>query len=491
METRRFALDDQFWEINIYYSSVQIRWGLTSGLAKERTFHLEANEVAAKVAELVYAQLDKGYVEVSEAVRPAPRWWGRFERGAAYLEVGLDDCTVRQRRGEGNEQEIDAAQKSPTREDALEMVERITRLALATGYQLVREGEPAIRPALVFPELEAQCLANPGDPSAWAIYADWLLGQDDVRGELAALHLGGKLQEADLLLHEHRAEMFGVYADSWKNTIELSWRHGFVRGARIHSAYSLVVDDLVRDFLALPIARLVDSLDLSEAGAELDVICASAQAPWIRELRLPSIYDFATVWAKLPALEVLQAGSGRFEPGTFAHPRLKRFAFGSYRLDDQLIDVIAGARLPSLEALELEVGETAEPPLDAWRALFTADGFPALHRLGLAKCGYLDQLIPILAVTPMIRQLRTLDLGQGSGGRKVASALVAAKTSLAHLERIDLAGNPFNAQQRAQLAKELPNAVLGAQPAPEPPAPPRVRRPPPGPVQPIRRTRPK
>jgi uncharacterized protein (TIGR02996 family) len=484
---RRFELDAKFWELDApRYGMARLRWGTKGGHVNQRELRGAAGTLDDQIQQLIAERLAEGYVEVFEqlAVVPVPHWWGRFERGAAYLEIGLNDCTVRQRRGDTLEDLGDTARKYDTREEAREMVERVTRSALATGFTLVREGEPPMREASVYPELEEQCLANPDDPSAWAIYADWLLGRDDVRGELAALQLGGKQRDVELMLHQHREELFGVNADSWLKTLELTWRHGFVRGARIHSTGTLLLDDLVRELLALPIARLIDTLHAEGHDATIDAIVASAQAPWIRELKLGGSNNLSAAWAKLPALEVLRLDYGP-ELGEVVHPRLRQLVYSAYRTGPDVIERITRAQLPKLQALELGLGESSETPLVAMRALLASTSFPELRHLGLTQCAYLDALAPIVAVAPIVQQLRTLDLSDGLGTRAAANALVAARTSLGHLERIDLAGNMFAPQQQAQLAKALPNAVIGIQKTRAEPSRRAVRLS--GPAQPIRR----
>lgn len=491
---RRFELDTKFWELDRrpHYGTPAVRWGIKDGHVNYRELTVDRDAVDTHVEQLIAERLAEGYVEVFEqavAAAPVPRWWGRFERGAAYLEIGLFDRTVRQRRGDTLEDLGDTATKYPTREDAREMVERVTRSALATGFMLVREGEPEMRAASVYPELEEQCLANPDDPSAWAIYADWLLGQDDLRGELAALQLGGKLRETEQFLYQHRETLFGVHADSWLKTLELTWRHGFVRGARLHSTHALVVDDLVRELLALPIARLIDTLHVEGNDSTIDAIVESAQAPWIRELRLGGSNDLSAAWAKLPALEVLYL-DGYAQIGEVVHPRLRQLGYSAYRVGEDIIDRIARGQLPRLESLELGLGDDWGTASNAIHALFASTRFTELRHLGLTRCAYLDALAPALAVAAIVQQLRTLDLSNGLGTRVAATALVAARASLVHLERIDLAGNLFAPQQQAQLAKALPNAVIGIQKTkakPEP-RPRRVKRAV-GPVQPIRRKR--
>lgn len=499
---RRFELDAKFWEATRFYGTIHLRWGIDGGLVKTREIHADSPGVAEdRLDELIDARLAEGYVEVTaEDVppdpTPPPRWWGRFERGAAYLEVGLSDRTVRQRRGDTLEEELDNATRYATREAAREMVERITKLALASGHRLVHEGEPPMEPAVFDAELEAQCLAEPDNESPWAVYADWLIAQNDVIGELAALHLGGKPRDADQLLHANRRRLFGVNADTWMKTLELSWRHGFARGARIHSTRTLVIEELVRELLRLPIARLVDALHLESSDEEtIAVVGESTHAKWLRELRLEGAGRVGTVWEKFPALEVLQVDANYCELGTVAHPKLRRLVSSSPRLYTGAVEAIAAAQLPNLEYLELALGDaddaSAEQLVGLLRAMFASEGFPKLSHLGLTHCGYVEEIVPMLAVSPLVKRLRTLDLSNGKGARAAATALVNFANTFGHLEWVALDGNRFSAPQLAQIAKALPNARAGAQQAREvtPAQPRRVKKPPAGPVLPVRRSK--
>jgi uncharacterized protein (TIGR02996 family) len=496
---RRFELGARFWEAEVSYGTLRLRWGTQGGVPQSRELGL-GSDALARLDEMIDARLREGFVEImaevadgEPAAEPPPRWWGRFERGAAYIELGLNDCTVRQRRGDTLHQELDTANRHSTREAARELVERTSKLALANGYTLVREGLPPISPGSSDPELEAQCLAEPDHVAPWAVYADWLIARSDVRGELAALHLGGKPREAEQLIHANRAVLFGVNADSWLGILELTWRHGFAAGARLHSTSTLLPDELIRELLAMPIARFIDTLTVESGDgvATLAAIGESAQAPRIRELRLHH-GDFSALWTKLPALEVLHVDVGFSNLGTIEHAKLRQLVSTSGQLYETQLESLVGARLPNLEHLELGLGdvEPADTPLASLETLLASTSLPRLSHVGFTGCGYLGLLIPVLARSPIAKQLRTLDLSNGLGARRAATALATHADAFRHLESIALDGNLFNTQQLAQITKALPNVTPGTQRTREQPASkPRVRKPPRGPVMPTRRTK--
>jgi predicted DNA-binding WGR domain protein len=507
---RRFELGSRFWEVEVRYGTLAMRWGAPPTAPQQRELQFRDDTAAhAALAERVAAVLAEGYVEIAPAaVAPPPpvRWWGRFERGAAYLEITWHDHTIRQLRGDTLHIEIDTTSEEASVDAARELVERISRLAIASGYRPVREGEPPALASSCNPALEAQCLAEPDTEAPWAVYADWLLAEGDLRGDLAALRIGGKPVVADQLLHECRAALFGAHADSWVRMLQLSWRHGFAVGARLYKTEReapLQIHELVRELLAMPIARFVEALQLGPGNwtAAMAAITGSAQAPRIRALRFDyppgehgfvSFADFTGAWSKLPALEVLHIRADYGRLGAFELPALRELVreAHSHSVSLEELESIADARYPSLTHLELGLGGVGdgERPLPVLRRLLAAE-LPRLVHLGFTRCDYLEDVIPILARTPLLARLRTLDLSKGDAGRAAATALARHASSFAHLAWIELDANLLADAQLAQLAKVLPNVRPGTQRRRQraPVTPRRVK--PKGAAPPIRRTK--
>ncbi|MGC4116279.1 MAG: TIGR02996 domain-containing protein [Myxococcales bacterium] len=73
------------------------------------------------------------------------------------------------------------------------------------------------------PELEAAIVENPKDAAARLVYADWLLEQQDPRGELITRMASGVA--FDDLLANHPWQL----APDWMKPMELEWWLGYVR----------------------------------------------------------------------------------------------------------------------------------------------------------------------------------------------------------------------------------------------------------------------
>jgi uncharacterized protein (TIGR02996 family) len=530
----------KFWEITVSDSNLTTRWGRigTDGQNKMQAF---ASPAAAKKEhdKLILSKLKKGYIEVPGATeegraraaaaiaartaaakpaRPAPsdRSFRRFEweeHGArCFHEVTLNGSAIDQRWGEVRDEEPDpdddvrdatedgkhATARHPRPADAREIFEHILQVFSRRGYRLVAQDddesveEPVLRTRTCEnPELEATCRASPGAPEPWAVYADWLMGEGDPRGELAALHCNGKENEARKFLKAHGARLLGdLEAHLGGGIRELRWRHGFPIGATLvnpDADSSVKLDELTRAFLALPLARFIESLRFGLASyasdndwtSTLAAVTRAEQAPRVRELLFNDYTyedceiswtpfgDFSKAWAKLPALEVLHVRSGAGGVlGELALPSLTTFIRESGGLRASEIASICAARWPKLVHLEVWFGGDAygaEGNVAAIRSILDGEGLPNLTHLGLVNCEFVDDLIPALARSTVLSRLRTLDLSKGTMARSAAEALVLHAAAFAHLESIDLDENLLLDEELAQIAKALPNAVHGEQ----------------------------
>ncbi|HEY0250287.1 MAG TPA: hypothetical protein VGC41_02130 [Kofleriaceae bacterium] len=123
----------------------------------------------------------------------------------------------------------------------------------------------------------------------------------------------------------------------------------------------------------------------------------------------------------------------------------------------------------SASDLEAMVGYDHEPLSEvtaAGIASLLEGTYPKLEHLGLAH-GILDaaKLAPILA-SPLLAQLRTLDLSNCALDDSCVDALVAARTPLNRLKRLELSGNRFSEQGVSKLRAALSKAKLAGAPAP-------------------------
>jgi predicted DNA-binding WGR domain protein len=443
--TRRFEKPGGrtlFWEARLQDRFVCLIWGEVGGARKQ----LDRNcgtpaAAAAKFEELIAKQRADGYVEVEQPVAFDPR--------------EITNVLVAEMPPPSSEDERDAPAPSV--------------LAFASS-----------------PELELQCEQAPDDVAPWEIYGDWLISKGDLRGEIAALRRAHKDRDANRMLAIHYDALFGAHARDLKDIVrDLEWKHGFVRHAVIHlrdpDSSGMPFADYVRTFLASPIARFIDSLQLGLAGQSrnnwgptLRAIADSPQAPFLRVLRFDAEKSYEVSWIALgdldgwtafPHLEVLRfrAGGGG-TLGTLALPALEIFEYESCGITKREIDTIAAAPWPKLERLVLWLGardrdaiETVSP----LRPILDGRQLPVLSHLGFPNSELIEDLIPMLAESPLLLQLRSLDLSKSTLVSSVA--LVKHAAAFRHLDSISLEQNLLSDDHCEAIRAVLPNARLDDQ----------------------------
>jgi hypothetical protein len=239
--------------------------------------------------------------------------------------------------------------------------------------------------------------------------------------------------------------------------------------------------DATRRLLALPIARFVDALSLdalafddqSDGGSwaeVLAVVVASALAPQLRELRLlddvnpyasRDLGDLSAVWHELAALELLHIRGTRMfgTLGALELPALRSYIHETAIVSREELDAIHAARWPRLEHLELWLGASdagGAATLDDIARIARGDHTPRLAHLGIVNSELADDAIAILASSPLLPRLRTLDLSRGTMHTRGAAALFTHSAAFAHLEWIDVSENLLSAHDVGLVRAHVP-----------------------------------
>ena len=84
---------------------------------------------------------------------------------------------------------------------------------------------------------------------------------------------------------------------------------------------------------------------------------------------------------------------------------------------------------------------------------------PRLTTLGLGNAEFTDDLIPLLARSPLLPRLQHLDLTMGTLSDAGAAALVSHKQAFSHLKQLDLRHNCLGESGQAD-ARSLGSFVL-------------------------------
>jgi hypothetical protein len=162
----------------------------------------------------------------------------------------------------------------------------------------------------------------------------------------------------------------------------------------------------------------------------------------------------APLMARAPGLERLVLQARCDVRDRIDLPRLRSLELVSKKLDGYAMRAIAASELPALETLILWIGGSQHSwdiqPADV-HPLF-ASPRPNLRELALVRCSFLDDIVAELVAAPWAPQLRSLDLKQGGLTTRGVAILEAARARLASIERIDVAGNPLDADAVQRVA---------------------------------------
>lgn len=364
----------------------------------------------------------------------------RYAKGDRALELLLDGAVllVRTRDGESTEEERLACEGPAAAR--WEHDRRVAR-AIAEGFRPAA-GEAAPEGGR-HAELEAAIRRSPDEPDAYLVYADWLQGQGDPRGELICVQhaidehrrrsrndnerffsqQALALERAELLLiMTHREQLMGpvlsrVHDEDLQSYVmdlfELEWFLGFIRRAALYRSPRRRGDETAAwtALLRTDSARFIRSVTLD--WADLDQLTA---------VELPRTLD---------AVEVLLDSWWPPEQEDDA----RRVEHGGTL--DQAVGPPAehGARI--LEALAPLLGGAA----------------PGLRRLALQRCHFAAALLDALVGSPLREQLRELDLSQGVLADADIPRLEISAAALGRLERLDLRRNRFSPAGRAAVRR--------------------------------------
>jgi predicted DNA-binding WGR domain protein len=217
--------------------------------------------------------------------------------------------------------------------------------------------------------------------------------------------------------------------------------------------------------------------------------------------------SFAKLSKAFPALTGLElTGTCAEKPGVLALPQLVDLEVRFAEADGAAIEAIVKSKLPKLERLSVWLGANSNVlvddvyPPDEWDednedasrypATFSAADLdamssydvnsdadaddlrgllamklPALVHLGFPSSMLTAEMIGAIVKSPLVKQLKTLDLSHSKIDDKAVAALVAAKKQLAHLDTIDVSNCDLGDKGAAKL-EALPNAHVGKQPKP-------------------------
>ncbi|MFE4830829.1 STM4015 family protein [Streptomyces sp. NPDC056672] len=218
-------------------------------------------------------------------------------------------------------------------------------------------------------------------------------------------------------------ENYEAYWDRFISTVELEKVRALVLAHGAHYMPNEVLIDLSSRLVGL------EALFLSDLEDDEEMISTIYQS------------DLAPLLDAFPGLRelVVRGGEGLDFPVT-GHAGLRALRVESGGLPPEAAAHIAAADLPSLERLELWLGEDdygGGTSVEQLAPLLAGEGKPALRHLGLQNSPIQDELAAAVASAPVVPRLTSLSLSMGTLSDEGAEALLHGQP-LTHLKELDL-----------------------------------------------------
>jgi uncharacterized protein (TIGR02996 family) len=362
------------------------------------------------------------------------------------------------------------------------------------------------------PALEAAIEEDPYDATAYSVLADWLQGQGDPRGELIALQLAGKDEQARALIQQQADYFLGALADHQTTYDDdkrpaFEWKYGYIHGLRLSNdggagaELEVSLAEILELVLRHPSGRFLAEITFGLNGhpneadlQDLIDLLAKRAPPTIRKLHFGdyryagggpvgqggddteiswySIGDLGALWKAVPGLRSLITQGAGLSLGKIELPDLAHVELRTGGLERANARAIATAALPKIEHLDIWYGDDSyggDATIEDVELLLGRTDLPALRHLGLMNSELADQLPAALARSKLLPQLRELDLSMGTMTDEGARAIAQHRDAFKHLEKLNVSLNYLSKAGVATLKGAARTLEAGTQRADEDP----------------------
>lgn len=181
-----------------------------------------------------------------------------------------------------------------------------------------------------------------------------------------------------------------------------------------------------------------------------DIPYDESEISWIQQS------DISPVLQAYPDLEVLQVRGGEglaFSP--LRHDHLEALIVETGGLTRETIAQICALNLPALEHLELWLGSSyygGDSSIDDLMPILSGELFPNLTYLGLRNSEYSDDIASSVVQSPVIEQIKVLDLSMGTLGDEGAEALLNCP-AVNRLDILNVSENFLSAEMIERLSQ--------------------------------------
>jgi uncharacterized protein (TIGR02996 family) len=350
------------------------------------------------------------------------------------------------------------------------------------GWRVAERERDVIHAASAINEVLETQLADADAKDLHRVYADWLIEQGDVRGELMAVQLAIEEATEEDAIHLSRREK-EIFADHRRHllgplescpNIRLTWRFGWIEDVELElyarerqSLEGEILVELISDLLTLPASRLLRGLSCKDAHPAAVAQALDAFGPprslhrltlglngWFDQRAGPTTGPIGSLLRRLPNLEELSLTSLDFDLEGVELIRLRSLRLVGAIVASTLA-ALESARWPALERVELWFASSSEhwvpafpPPVESLREWMSVD-LPALAHLALRAAPHPSSLCELLVGAPYAPRLLTLDLSQSGLDDDAAAVLIAHAHRFESLQQLDLRGTRVSAEAPA------------------------------------------
>lgn len=184
-----------------------------------------------------------------------------------------------------------------------------------------------------------------------------------------------------------------------------------------------------------------------------DIVGEENEISWIEQ------GDMSPLLTAYPSLETLTVrGSNGLSFGRPSHDRLQTLHVQAGGLPATVLHELADADLPALRDLEVWLGDEGyggDATAEDVAALLVPGRFPKLDRLGIKNSPMQDEVAGLVAASPVLKQIKHLDLGMGSLTDEGVDALLTA--DLSNLDSVSINHHYVSDEAVDRLKAKLPN----------------------------------
>jgi uncharacterized protein (TIGR02996 family) len=319
-------------------------------------------------------------------------------------------------------------------------------------------------------ELLAAIGRDPNSVEPYSVYADWLAGMGDPRGELIALQLQAQRAPEDprlrgaeeRLFREHGEVLLGPCASLVKTRVlSIEWRYGFIKSVRFqgndpgrHGRQKRV--EYLASLLASPVARFIERIEIGDWWVaqdrvfDADLMALGAASKTLRSICIrPSgardvagrLFALERCFESHPQLVEIELGGESVSlPRQIHLPKLESLLLLEHRPSYETFASIFGNEWPALT--RLLVSTSGAPYVADIRPLLVGARFPKLETLTFQSAVRATwPAVEAIARSPLVSRLKRLELLRCHLDDFGAQEISRRRDAFAHLDVLNLDGN--------------------------------------------------